>query len=151
MTPALLRLMAGQGGYRGRLTGPEDELVMRFANDLRAWTLEGKLRAVWNKVQSESAWVSRKTGGAEVDRAMSRVRKAKAMGAITGAWELWFVWSDGGGVIEAKRAKGQLTPEQKDYGEWLKLTGCRHAIMRTPEQGREILQGWGVLRLRDGR
>lgn len=140
--------MAGQGGFQGRLLGPEDEIVMHFAADLRAWTLEGRLRAVWNKVQAESAFVSdKRNAGAEIKRAQARMAKARAMGAVTGAWEFWFAWSDGSGLIEAKSPTGRLTPEQRDYQEWLELCGVRHAVMRSAEQGREILQEWGVLRL----
>lgn len=140
--------MAGQGGFAGRLIGPEDVLVMQFAADLRQWTLEGRLRAVWNKVQAESAYVSAKRNSpAEIKRAQARMAKARAMGAITGAWEFWFAWSDGSGLIEAKSSTGRLTSEQRDYQEWLELCGVRHAVMRSADEGREILQEWGVLRL----
>lgn len=139
MSPAaLIRLM-----HRPKLAprlklGPEDVFCIEFADRLRAWTIEGRLDAVWTHVGNEVA------GGAK--NAQIRYAIARALGMITGATDYMFLWANGSGVLEAKAGRNSLTASQNDFAAWCTARGIRHRVIRSADDGETALKEWGILR-----
>ena len=138
----LVRLMRRQSLGPMKL-GPEDQASIEFANDLRGWTLEGRMVGTWTKIPHEVGAV-RQTDGT-FKRAQARYAKQAAMGLITGSADYVFVWPNDGGWIEFKSKTGTLTPAQQDFREWCGRAGVRHALARSRADGEAILKDWGVL------
>lgn len=144
MTPPFLLRLLTRKPFRGTLRGPEDGLAIEFANDLRAWTLEGRLRATFTMVPHEVGYTA--AYSPERNKAKARYAKALAQGLIPGSADYCFVWSDGGGWLELKSATGSPSPDQRDFREWCKLTGSHYAVGRSRAECEAVLRGWGVLR-----
>lgn len=92
--------------------GPEDHLAIEFARHLRAWTIDGRLKAVWTHVANELA------GGSK--NARIRYAIAKNLGLASGISDYIFMWSTGSLALEAK-APGKIKTQsnnQKDFAEW---------------------------------
>ncbi len=129
----ILRLMAYHSlSARVRL-GPEDRACLEFATRLRVATVENRLRAVWTHPANELA-----TKGLAA-------AIARALGLITGSPDYWFVWADGGGVIEFKSATGSLNPNQRDFRDWCRERGVRWALCRSADEAEGVLREWGAL------
>lgn len=111
-------------------------MCVAFANELRAATLDGRLRAVWLHPAQELCFGHR-TG---VRAAISR-----AMGMHVGVGDYAFMWADGAGALEAKHGRGALTDAQEDFRLWCEHRGVRHAVFRSVDEGLERLRDWGVL------
>ncbi|WP_226018447.1 hypothetical protein [Novosphingobium sp. FKTRR1] len=115
---------------------PEDAMCVRFANELRAATLDGRLRGVWFHPANELCYGHR-TG---VRAAISR-----AMGMHIGVADFVFQWADGSAALEAKYGKNGLTAGQDDFRAWCEREGVRHRVFRSVEEGLDALREWGVL------
>lgn len=137
--PFLLRLMVPTGSGTLRL-GPEDRIAREFADRLRAWSLEGRMTALWFHVPNELA------GRHNDRRAAIRYGVAKALGLIPGVADYVFLSGTGAWVLEAKAPRGSLTATQKDFRAWCALHGVPHAVMRSADDGERALREWGVLR-----
>jgi len=134
----LLRLMAWTKLGSTLKLGPEDLIAIEFANRLRAWTLEGKLTAVWSHVSNELA------GGTK--NARIRYSIAKALGMITGFADYVILWDSGSAAIEAKSKTGMQTAGQSDFEEWCRARGVPYYLIRSADEGEAILKQLGVLR-----
>lgn len=145
----LLRLMSAKA-FVGKLVGGlegEDHLAVQVAADLRQWTLEGRLSAVWTKIPHEVGACSPKSPSFRVSQA--RYAKQLAMGLVTGSADYVFTWmhGSGGGWIELKRAVGgSLSPEQRDFRDWCVTQGVRYATCRSRAEVKATLIEWGCLR-----
>lgn len=136
-TPAFLLRLMTYNMPRCRL-GPEDREAKAFSDQLRVWTLEGKLKAIWWHTASELAG-----GGGRA--AQIRYAIAKALGLIPGSPDYIFLHAEKGGfALEMKARKGgALTPSQKDFRDWcalrdipyVKVHGCEAAIRQLHEWG----------------
>ncbi len=131
--------------FRGKLRGPEDAISLEVGSQLRAWALEGRLRATFCCVPHESGAVSPKSP--EFKRAQARIAKAVAQGMVTGSGDYVFVSSDGGGWIEIKSLTGSLSPAQRDFRDWCFDVGVKHAVCRSLDEVKTVLIEWGMLRL----
>lgn len=129
----LLRLMHYRGAPRNMK--PEAELAVHCANDLRKWTLEGRLKAVWFHVPNEFGGKKQPAHGALVS----------AMGRINGAPDLVFLWEGGCGVIELKTPSGCMTESQKDFRQWCESAGIDYQICRRRSDMRLTLTSWLIL------
>lgn len=135
---ALVRLMP-----RPRLgavkLGPEDRIGIEFANRLRAWTLEGRLTAVWSHVGNE-------VGGGRGYKSVIAYTIAKALGLVTGMSDYFFIWPGGGALLELKAAAGRQTEAQRDVEAWCEFVGIPYRVCRSADEGEAILREWGVLK-----
>lgn len=118
--------------------GPEDRICIEFANRLRAWTIEGKLRAVWTHLGNEVA------GGTK--NAMIRYAIARALGLISGSADYLFLWDGGCAAIEAKALKGTQQPNQLDFQAWCQARNVPYFLIRSADEGEAILKQLGALR-----
>lgn len=135
----LLRLMQVPKLGRTLKLGPEDLVCIEFSNRLRAWTLEGRLGAVWSHIPNE-------VGGGRGRASEIAYAIAKAIGLIPGTPDYFFVWAGGGCVIEAKSKSGRLSDNQKDFAQWCALRGIQHRVIRSADEGEAVLREMGVLR-----
>ncbi len=141
----LYKLMHRENLGRSLRIGPEDRVCITFADNLRVWSLEGRLKATWTHIPHE-------VGGGAGRGSEARYAVAKALGLIAGSGDYVFVAPDGpGGWIEAKRPKdgksaaGRLNPAQVMFRDWCALAGVRYEVMHSPEEGEAILKKWGML------
>lgn len=139
----LIRLMNHRALSRSFNLGPEDREAYGFANDLRAATLEGRLRAVFCHVPNELAGIVRVTKQGR--RPLPQAALAKALGLITGAADYLFCWSGGSCAMEFKSATGRLTEPQRDFRSWCEATGVPFHIIRSSAEGLYLLRTYGVL------
>lgn len=135
MTPAaILRLM----DYRPLSTalrlrcGPEDRVCLEFTANLRAATIEGRLRAVWTHPANELA-----TKG-------PKAALARALGLITGTADYLFLWEGGCAALEAKAPGAYPSPIQRDFRDWCRINGVPWFVFRSAEEGEEILRDLGA-------
>jgi len=143
-TPAfLVRLMAHHSLSARVMLGPEDREAYSFANDLRKATLEGRLRAVWTHPANELAAAKVGKGGKVV--VPVGVAIARALGLITGTSDYLFHWHSGGCAMEFKSKTGRLTQGQKDYRDWCDLARVPFHVVRSADEGMDLLRGYGVL------
>lgn len=136
VAPWLVRLMT-RAAYTGQRTGPEDREAIALANRLRAWTLDGRLRAVWWHTASEVGGGGRNAG--------LRYALAKAMGLIPGAPDYVFLTDGGAWVIELKAAKGRQSDTQRDFQSWCGLNGVPYAICKGADAAEAQLRAWGLI------
>lgn len=130
--------------------GPEDQMAVQFADGLRVFALQGKLKAVWTHVANEMAGAgktkdenARKTS---IRLAQIRYAIAKALGLISGTSDYLFLWEGGSGALEAKAPGKPQRPEQKDFQKWCEENGVPYRIFHTPKEGYLVLEEWGVLK-----
>jgi hypothetical protein len=145
----LLRLMTRMRLAPGIKLGPEDRLAIEVADACRAWTLQGRLRAVWWHSAGE-------VGGAN---AQARMALAKALGLIAGTPDLVFI---GRGeapaaepvrfgslhralLIELKAPKGRRTDNQADFAAWASHNDIAYLICRSFDEVEEALVKHGLL------
>ncbi len=129
----LLRLMHYRGAPKN--LKPEAELTVHCANDLRQWTLEGSLRAVWFHVPNEFGGRKQPAFGALMS----------AMGRINGVGDFVFLWKSGCGLIELKTPTGRQTENQEDFQQWCESLGIDYQICRSRSDMRRTLEGWNIL------
>lgn len=115
---------------------PEALIQFRFADMLRAFSLENKLKCVWFAVCNE-------LGGVKKDG--HRGSYLQGLGKISGTPDMIFLWEDGAGCIEFKSKSGRLSEEQELFKKWCELRGVNYALVRTTEQAIETLKDWKVL------
>lgn len=70
--------------------------------------------------------------------------RLKRLGARAGVADLWCGWKGGDGWLELKSASGIVQFGQKQFGEWLKLTDKRGAVIRSISEGLAHLYDWGA-------
>ena len=120
---------------------PEEQLCIGIANMLRQETLSGKLRAIWCHVPNEG----------KRHRLVALVMKA--MGMLAGTPDYFFMWENGGGLIEIKVArqgkrgplKVELSENQEHYRAWCVEQNVNHALCTSVESVVSTLTKWGVL------
>lgn len=117
--------------------GPEDLLCIDFASRLRAWSLEGKLKATWTHIPHEI--------GGKGRLAMIRVGVAKMLGLIPGSGDYVFVGPTGGGWIEYKVKGAYQSPTQRLFGQWCDSLGVPYGVARSAAEGAQLLREWGLL------
>ena len=139
----LLRLMSYTKLSRSLKIGEEDREALTFANALRAATLEGRLDAVWLHPANELAGITRKTPKGY--RTLPQVALARALGLITGTSDYVFLRSSGALAIEFKSARGSLRLAQRDFRDWCEARGVPFHVVRSAEDGLQILRDAGAL------
>lgn len=112
---------------------PEEIICISIANMLRTATLDGTLKAVWNHVPNEGK------------RHPLVAMVMKAVGMIRGSPDYFFIWDNGGGLIEVKTPKGKLSPHQKYYQAWCQDKNVRHAVCYSAADVHATLDKWGIL------
>ncbi len=144
----LIRLMHRFPLSRGLRLGAEDRLAIEVADACRAWTLEGRLRAVWWHSAGE-------VGGA---KAQARMAVAKALGLIPGTPDLVFIggemlWGATDTIkgahrvllLELKSAKGRRTDNQADFAAWASSLDIAYLICRSLKDVEDALIRHGIL------
>jgi hypothetical protein len=112
---------------------PEEQLCIGIADMLRQASLQNRLKAIWSHVPNEGK------------RHVLVALVMKAMGMLPGTPDYFFIWADGGGVIEIKVGKGRMSDNQKDYKTWCYVLGVKHAVCRSLGEVTDTLTGWGIL------
>lgn len=146
----IVRLML-RPGIESLKLGPEDRIGVPFATQLRQWTIEGKLRAVWTHIPNEmggaggSRHADEKVRRSAARLAQIRYAIAKALGLIPGFSDYVFLWDGGCAALEAKAKDGTQQPEQVDFQKWCADRNVPYFIFRSPEEGYAILRELGVL------
>lgn len=136
MRAAILRLMFCPRLGAVKL-GPEDRISIEFANRLRAWTIERRLRAVWTHVANEV--------GGGTKNAKLRYALAKALGMISGCSDFIFMWDSGSAAIEMKAARGVQTDNQSDFQKWCEAENVPYHVAKSADEAEKILRDLGVL------
>ena len=137
----LIRLMQHHPLSARTRLGPEDGAAYQFAQDLRAATIERRLRAVWTHPANELAGLPKDTPR----RFLLRAAIARALGLITGTSDYLFLWDAGSMVIEFKSDTGRLTAEQRDFRDWCAAAGVPFHVVRSSGEGVALLRSAGVL------
>lgn len=137
MNVAIFRLMFRPALGKVKL-GPEDIISIDFANRLRDWTMTNQLSAVWTHIPNEVAGGTKNAG--------LRYAIAKALGMISGAADYVFLWSGGSAAIEMKAARGTQSQGQSDFQKWCELMNVPYHLVRSADEGEEILRSLGVLK-----
>lgn len=112
---------------------PEEKLCIDFADAIRKLTLEGRYKGVWGHVPNEGK------------RHAFTGLIMRAMGLIKGGSDYFFIWSNGGGALEAKSEDGTIQFSQKLYANWCRGSGINHGYFRTVEEGLDYLRKWGAI------
>ncbi|WP_366655313.1 VRR-NUC domain-containing protein [Fodinicurvata sp. EGI_FJ10296] len=136
IAPWLVRLMT-VAAYTGHRAGPEDREAIALANRLRAWTLEGRLQAVWWHTASE-------VGGGGKNAGL-RYALAKAMGLTPGSPDYVFLTDAGAYAIELKATNGRQTDSQRDFQSWCAARGIPYAVCKGADAAETQLRAWGVV------
>lgn len=118
--------------------GPEDSEAYRYANALRAATLERRLHAIWLHPANELA-------SAPNGRLRLQAGIARGLGLITGAPDYLFLWPTGCMAQEFKSKTGSLNPNQRHFKAWCEQEQVPYHIVRSTEQGLGLLREAGVL------
>lgn len=136
--PAFLVRLLHYRAPRCRL-GPEDREARDFADQLRAWTLEGRMRCVWWHTASELAG-----GGGK--SAQVRYAVAKALGLIPGSPDYVFAGDGSAFLLELKAPGGSLTESQRDFRDWCLHCGVTYAVAKGAEAAKQQVTEWGLVR-----
>jgi hypothetical protein len=71
--------------------------------------------------------------------------RLKREGLHPGAWDLLVMRSDGWFcALEIKAEGGRLSPEQREFGDWLGSGGASAAVVKSLEEAVTALVGFGV-------
>nr|DAM62827.1 MAG TPA: Nuclease [Caudoviricetes sp.] len=138
MIPAINRLMIRPTLGRSVKLGPEDRISIEFANRLRVWTIERRLRGVWTHVANEV--------GGGTKNAMIRYAVAKALGMIPGCSDFIFMWDSGSAAIEMKAPCGVQNDNQSDFQKWCEAEGVPYFIAKSADEAEQILLSLGILK-----
>lgn len=132
----LVRLMQ----YRGlspRLTiKPEEDLSIRYANELRVAAMEGRLTAVFVHPANEMAGYSSSTARSAI---------ARAMGLIPGCPDYLFLGDGRCLAQEAKVGRNDLSPNQSDFQQWCESCNVPYRVFRSVDEGLQQLREAGML------
>lgn len=139
----LLRLMTPPRLSANVRLGPEDQIGVALASELRVATLQGRMRGVWTHVSNE---VGFDRSPAARKKANLRYAMAMALGLTPGCADYLFLWSDGAGAIELKSKTGRQTDVQRDFERWCSDQGVPYRVARSVGEALDILIEWGVLR-----
>ena len=143
-TPAfILRLMHHKGLSSSVKLGPEDAEAYRFAQDLRWFSMKGRLLAVWTHPANELAGMGKTVNGKF--RVAVQAAIARALGLITGSADYLFLFRDGSLAIEFKSATGRLTEGQSDFRAWCERLGVPFHLVRSRDEGLDVLRKAGLL------
>lgn len=118
---------------------PEERLSKEIADNCRAWTLEGSLRAVWTHIPNEL--------GGGTRNADIRYAYTKHMGMIPGAPDLIFVGLYDTVFIELKAGKNTLNDNQKNFQKWCKKEKVKYHVCYSLEEVKQVLITAELLRL----
>jgi hypothetical protein len=110
----------------------EARLCMQIADRLRELTLDGSLKAVWCHVPNEGK------------RNWFTAILLRAIGMLPGAFDYWFIWEGGGGIIEIK-VDGDLNENQEYFETWALSKNVNKAVARSVEKVIDILTRWGAI------
>lgn len=120
--------------------GEESIACIKFANHLRAWTIEGKLKAVWFHVANGiEDWE-------KSPRARGFQMKLKAMGRINGVSDYVFGTKHGSYFMEFKAKKGVLSDSQKAFGKWCEELEIPYSVVKSFEEAEAKLREWEILK-----
>lgn len=149
LRPFLVRLMTRPNADHLRYS-PEDAEAKRFADQVRIWTMEGRVRGIWNHIANELAGESGGHADEKVRQSLKRkaairYAKAQALGMIIGWSDYVFCRSDATLALECKSATGPQRPSQKDFEQWCIEQKIPYRIFRTAEEGWDILAEMGFL------
>lgn len=78
-----------------------------------------------------------------------RAGRRKAMGYTKGTPDMLLLWQGRAHFLELKGRENlsrNLTPEQRVFRDYCGANGFDYAVVRSLEQAREVLAGWGLLR-----
>lgn len=131
---ALMRLMSRDKiPWKCKLKS-EELMAVELADALRRATLDGKLHAVWCHVPNEGK------------RHPFVAIIMKAMGMLPGSLDYWFIWENGGGLIELKSGKNKPSEFQEYFITWCEQRRVNKAVCYSVDSALEVLRGWGVLK-----
>lgn len=110
----------------------EQKLSIEFADKLREMTTKEILKGVWIHAanEREAGWFTHLI--------------LRRMGMLKGAFDYWFVWEGGGGIIELK-TDTELAEYQEYFKIWAWSESINHAVCRTVESAVGKLREWGAL------
>lgn len=120
--------------FNARLKEEESQQIA-FANYCRAKSIQGELNAVWTAISNEYSGRYSPLFGA----------KLCALGKISGAPDMMFIWSGGGGLIEFKSSKGRLSEKQKLFQKWCQVNNVNHELVRSSDEAIEVIKKWGLV------
>jgi len=118
---------------------PEQRMSIEFADKLRLLTQDyydsnekSGLRGVWCHVanEREAGWLT--------------MLILRGMGMLAGAPDYWFVWPNGGGLIELK-VDSPLSPAQQHFQSWATSYGVKYAVCYSVEAAIDALIEWGAI------
>lgn len=144
----LLRLMWRPRLSSGVRLGPEDRLAIEVADQLRAWTFDGRLRCIWWHTANEAG------AGSDKKRREIQMAKARALGMIPGTPDLVFIGDPPQPpaalrhtvlLIELKSAKGRRSDNQGDFAAWANHHNITYLICRSLAEVEEALTKHGLL------
>lgn len=129
----LFSLLASKS-FTGELS-EEASIQREFAEYCKFLAIEGRLKATFTAISNEYVGGMRPLFGL----------KLKALGKVSGAPDMVFIWEGGGGWIEFKSKKGRLSESQQIFEEWCQAHNINHVVARSFEEGKEALTKWGLL------
>lgn len=116
---------------------PEQRECIKFADELRIATKEGRLKAVFCHVPNEGR------------RHLITALIMKAMGLIPGSFDYWFIGKEKGCLIEFKRPDEKLPKDfkdnQKHFALWAQSVGVPCYLHNTVAGALESLRKEGLL------
>jgi hypothetical protein len=115
---------------------PEALIQFRFADSLRALSLENKLKCIWFSVCNE-------LGGDKKNN--HRGAYLQGLGKIAGTADMIFLWETGSGCIEFKSKTGRQTEEQKLFEKWCEAHRVKYRIAKSTEEALNILKEWELI------
>lgn len=118
------------------LTG-EDALTNKIAIELKALTLEGKLKGVWFHVPNESV-----VGNF---RDVIRIKRKHDMGLINGVADFVIVTQSKTIFVELKTEKGRQSDFQKLFQKWCEKNDIKYFIIRNVVEFKSVLMREGLI------
>lgn len=80
-------------------------------------------------------------------RSKRTLAKLKSMGVRAGVADLAFVLPGGrAAFLELKSERGYQSAVQRQFQVEAEAAGALYAVARTPDEAKEVLESWGVLR-----
>lgn len=129
----LLNLMSVPSWPHNLKVGPEALECVKFANELRGLSLEGRLQGCWLHIPNEGK------------RSRLQGFLLKAMGLLPGASDFLIFSGNGSYALEFKAKGKKQTDYQGWFEEWCLSQGVSYAVVRSSSEALAILKTWGVL------